>query len=209
MGGKKTSVPLHLFLWQFVYLHFWGTNSGPDFVTPIHSEEHLTAWLVPRGYTEAIWIMLKSSFHCEWFIFLSGLKMASAELFIDEGSVLHHGGICNLCKGRNISAKGPPLMERTDATAVSLECLHEAGSEIGKAHQRYADAAHRHLTSKYRHTQHRVNLCRTDKTYILGNEDLALCSWHQTTYSVAPAWKLHFWKLQTSQLYLTCIECTC
>lgn len=90
MGRKKTTVPLHVFLLQFLYLHFWGTSSGPYSVILIQSEEYFTAWIVPRGYTEAIWITLKSSFHCERFVFLSGSKTASAELFTDEGSV--HGG---------------------------------------------------------------------------------------------------------------------
>lgn len=80
---------------------------------------------------------------------------------------------CDLHIGRNISAKVPLLMEGADGTAVSVEHLHETGSEKGEACLHYTDATHKHLTSKYRHTQHCANLCRTDKTYTSGNEDLA------------------------------------
>lgn len=80
---------------------------------------------------------------------------------------------CDLYIGKNISVKGPPLVEGADGTAVSLEHLHEIGSEKGEARLRYTDAARRHLASKCRHTQHCANLCRTDKTYISGNEDFA------------------------------------
>lgn len=73
--------------------------------------------------------MLKSSFHCERFIFLSGLKKASAQLFIAFMVV----AACDLYMGRNISAKGRLLMEGADDTALSLEHLHEIGSEKGKA----------------------------------------------------------------------------
>lgn len=80
---------------------------------------------------------------------------------------------CDLYTARNISAKGLPLVGGADGTALSLEHLHEIGSVRGEARLCYTDAAHKHLSSKYRHTQHCANLSRTDKTYILGNEDLA------------------------------------
>jgi len=80
---------------------------------------------------------------------------------------------CDFYIGSNISAKGPLLMEGADGTAVSLERLHETGSEKGEVCLRYTDAAHKLLISKYRHTQRYANLSRADKTYISGNEDLA------------------------------------
>lgn len=73
---------------------------------------------------------------------------------------------CDLYIRRNISAKGPPLVKRADGTAVSSGHLSEVGSKKGEACLCYTDAAHRHLASKYRHTQHYANLCRTDKIYI-------------------------------------------
>lgn len=81
--------------------------------------------------------------------------------------------VADLYMGRKISAKGPLLVEGADGTAMSLEHLHEIGSEKGEACLHYTDAVHRHLASKYSHTQHCANLCRTDKTYIMGNEDVA------------------------------------
>lgn len=101
--------------------------------------------------------MLKSSFHCERFIFLSGLKMASAELFVAFMVV----AACDLYVGRNISAKRPLLMEGADDTALSLEHLHEIGNEKGKAHLHYTDATHRHLTSKYRHSTEQTSAAQT------------------------------------------------
>lgn len=92
--------------------------------------------------------MLKTSYYCERFIFLSGLKMASAEVFVAFIVVLAR----DLYMVRNISAKGPLLIERADDTALSLEHLHEIGNEKGKAYLHYTDATHRHLTSKYRHS---------------------------------------------------------
>lgn len=97
--------------------------------------------------------MLKSSFHCERFIFLSGLKMASAELFVAFVVM----AACDLYVGRNISAQGPLFMEEADDTALSLEHLHEIGNEKGKAHLHYTDATHRHLTSKYGHSSVQIS----------------------------------------------------
>lgn len=101
--------------------------------------------------------MLKSSFHCERFIFLSGLKKASAELFIAFMVVAAR----DLYMGRNISAKGPLLMEGADDTALSLEHLHEIGSEKGKAYLHYTDATHRHRASKYRHSTLQISAEQT------------------------------------------------
>lgn len=97
--------------------------------------------------------MLKNSFHSERFIFLSGLKMASAELFVAFMVV----AACDLYMGTNISAKGPLLMEGADGTALSLEHLHEIGNEKGKVYLHYTDATHRHLTSKYRHSTAQIS----------------------------------------------------
>lgn len=68
---------------------------------------------------------------------------------------------------------GSLLMAGADGTAVSLEHLHETGSEKGGVCLRYTDVIHRHLASKYRHIQHRANHSRADKTCMSGNEDLA------------------------------------
>lgn len=143
--------------------------------------------------------MLKSSFHCERFIFLSGLKMASAELYVAFMVVAS----CDLYVGRNVSAKGPLLMEEADATALSLEHLHEIGNEKDKAHLHYTDATHRHLTSKYRHSSVQIS---AEQTKHYRHWRLGLCSWHQTTCSIVLAWKLQFWKLWNWQLYPACID---
>lgn len=143
--------------------------------------------------------MLESSFHCERFIFLSGLKMASAELFVAFIVV----AACDLYMGRNISAKGPLLIEGADDTALSLEHLHEIGNEKSKAYLHYTDATHRHLTSKYRHSTVQIS---AEQIKHSRQRRLGLCSWHHTTCSVVLVWKLHFWKLQNWQLYLTCID---
>lgn len=101
--------------------------------------------------------MLKSSFHRELFIFLSGSKMASAELFVSFMVV----AACDLYMGRNVSTKGSLLMEGADDTALSLEHLHEIGNEKGKAYLHHTDAMHRHHTSKYRHSTVQISAEQT------------------------------------------------
>lgn len=80
--------------------------------------------------------MLKSSSHYERFIFLSGLKMASAELHTDEGTAHGGGRLQPLCR-KEYFCKGS-----------SMKHLHKIGSEKDEAYLCYTDAACRHLTSK-------------------------------------------------------------
>lgn len=102
----------------------------------------------------------------------------------------------DLRMGRNTSAKGSLLMARADGTAVSLEQLHETGSEKGEVCLRYTDAAHRHATSKYKHSTVQISLGQTRLTFQamktwplhLVLDNLQCCASLEITFLEVPEW---------------------
>lgn len=102
----------------------------------------------------------------------------------------------DLRMGRNTSAKGSLLVARADGTAVSLEHLHETGSEKGEVCLRYTDAAHRHPTSKYKHSTVQISLGQTRLTFQamktwpwhLVSDNLQCCASLEITFLEVPEW---------------------